>query len=223
MSDYLDRRQGEGLWAYIRRMGRGVRRVTWSGNVHCNYDGTNLDIHIPPTKPTPATAEYFRVESDLISAVSGYKQEVGASGSLQDSATDIERYLIQKTTDTIGMPFKLDDIVTASQLGVDSNDIPLWHMTSDLARPFVIQSALYRLYSDSHSEEKSETVAWNRDSEANVGGLALTVMTGASYYNTSDETLYAYAVDLVIDRDGKIQIVSVERRVIIDVPTYCDT
>ena len=198
------------------RISRAVQRVE---GVEFERQPSRRRYFSPPDR----VVEFFRVTSDNVSSLFCMRQQSSTGGTLQDRADDVDRYTVRKTTDTIGMPFKAGDIVTGRQLGMDSDGVPLWHLTSDLARPFVTQSALSRVYSDSHSEAASSAVAWDRDAEANDGGVALTVMTGASYYNTSDETLYAYAVDLRIDRDGKIQIVSVERRVIIDVPTYCDT
>lgn len=76
-------------------------------------------------------------------------------------------------------------------------------------------------YSGEHSEAATTGIGWERNNQGTNRGVKRTIMTGVSYYDSSDQTLYGYVQDYEWDANGHLVSISEERRVVIEVPDVC--
>ena len=125
---------------------------------------------------------------------------------------------------------------SARVIDKEETDIPEGWRWAIVRFPFgesgVLENPHDLTYTGEHSEEASENFYTNAESEdvmidlreppEGTQGFKITMQTGESYFDESDETLYSYVVDVYVTSAGTIQKVLREVRPVTDVPEDCD-
>jgi len=180
-----------------------------SGNVY----GRGFSTNVAETSFTISTNLYVYVTYDITLAT----YEV--SGTTITSQTGRPTEIVDSSgTRTVNIPlcsFDADKKITRYWEGdISVNDIyGHWYDGTN--------SPLDLTYSDEHSEEAISDTGWDRDSQGANSGVIVTIQTGESYYDDSDKILYSYVRDFTYDQEGKLVLISEERRLTTDVTEPC--